>query len=177
LIDDTLKPRACFSSDFPYPVLGGLLIFNLCSEIRWYWLLAIQRADWKLARLLKLRGCHFYSFVHPSCIVAANALIGEGVIIYPFCLISSNTRIADFVVINTHSGAGHDVQIGQGSVICAHVDLTGFVKIESVLVGSHASILPSVIVGDRAKVGAGSIVVRRIREDVTVYAQPARTLV
>jgi UDP-3-O-[3-hydroxymyristoyl] glucosamine N-acyltransferase len=72
----------------------------------------------KLARLLKLRGCHFYSFVHPSCIVAANALIGEGVIIYPFCLISSNTRIADFVVINTHSGAGHDVQIGQGSVIC-----------------------------------------------------------
>jgi len=67
--------------------------------------------------------------------------------------------------------------IGDGSVICAHVDLTGFVQVgEAVLIGSHASVLPKVRIGDCAKMGGGSIVVRSVRAHATVFAQPARTL-
>ncbi len=177
IIDDTIAPTSCFSADFPYPVLGGISGFQPEPEDRILLAIGEPQARITVAHALRKQGARFYTYVHANVIVAPNASLGEGVVIYPFCLISANTRLADFVVINTHSGAGHDVDIGESSVICAHVDLTGHVKIGSaVLVGSHASVLPSVVVGDGARIGAGAIVVRRVREQTTVYAQPARTL-
>jgi acetyltransferase-like isoleucine patch superfamily enzyme len=45
-----------------------------------------------------------------------------------------------------------------------------------VLLGSRASIIPGKQVGDRAVVGAGSVVVANVPADVTVFGNPARLL-
>jgi acetyltransferase-like isoleucine patch superfamily enzyme len=55
------------------------------------------------------------------------------------------------------------------------VDITGGVVLgKSVTVGSHASVLPGVKVGDGATVGAGSVVMRDVPAGVTVFGVPAR---
>ncbi|GGX40361.1 acetyltransferase [Undibacterium squillarum] len=177
VIDDTLPLGADFCPGYSCQVLSSIEKF--IPEENDLLLLAIgdPAARLKLGRELSARGCKFFTFIHPTSIIAPDAKLGSGVVIYPYSLISANTRLGDFVLINVHSGAGHDVVIGDGSVVCAHVDLTGFVRIgEAVLIGSHASVLPKVKVGDHAKIGAGSIVVRSVRAHATVFAQPARTL-
>ncbi len=45
---------------------------------------------------------------------------------------------------------------------------------EGVLLGSHAVVLPGVTVGAYAVVGAGSIVLRKVRPGSTVFGSPAR---
>ncbi|MBR7781169.1 acetyltransferase [Undibacterium luofuense] len=177
VIDDTLPLGEDFFPGYPYPVLGNIATFKPQESDLLLLAIGDPAARLKLGRELSTRGCRFFSFIHPTAIVAPDAKLGAGVVIYPYSLVSANTRLGDFVLINVHSGAGHDVVIGDGSVICAHVDLTGFVQVgEAVLIGSHASVLPKVRIGDCAKIGAGSIVVRSVRAHATVFAQPARTL-
>lgn len=177
LIDDTRAPGESFFPGYPLAILSSISQFTPLQEDEIIIAIGDPTARLSIAKDLQSRGAKFFTFIHPLSVVAADAKIGTGVIVYPFCLISANTQLADFVVINTHSGAGHDVSIGEGSVICAHVDLTGFVKVGAgVLIGSHASILPKVRIGDFARIGAGSIVVRTVKPGATVFNQPARTL-
>jgi acetyltransferase-like isoleucine patch superfamily enzyme len=66
---------------------------------------------------------------------------------------------------------------GDWTQIHCHADVTGRVTVgESVTIGSHASLLPGVKVGDRAIIGAGSVVNRDVEPDVTVVGVPARVI-
>lgn len=176
-IDDTLEAAPALNDLYPYPVLGT--IEHYVPRMGDVFIVAIGNPDAKLsiAKKLEQRGAEFFSFIHPTAVVARTAQIGKGAILCPYSVASSGSCIADFVTINNYSGAGHDAYIGEGSTLSSHVDITGHVKIgDRVFIGSHASILPGVEVGASAKIGAGAIVVRRVKEGATVYAAPARTL-
>ena len=69
---------------------------------------------------------------------------------------------------------GHDTVLGPGTTLSGHCDVTGGAKLgRAVFLGSHASITPNVVVGDAARVGAGSIVIRRVRPGKSVFGVPA----
>jgi sugar O-acyltransferase (sialic acid O-acetyltransferase NeuD family) len=177
ILDDRREPCDAVFPDYPYPILSGSADYQPQPNEEVIIAIGEPSVRLRIGGEMRARGVKFYSFVHPMSVIAPDAKIGAGVIIYPYTLISANTRLADLVVVNTHSGAGHDVSIGEGSVICAHVDLTGWVEVgKGVLIGSHASILPRVRIGDSARIGAGSIVVRSVKAGSTVFSPPARTL-
>lgn len=177
VIDDTLPQGKDFFPGYSFPVLSSIEQF--IPDENDLLLLAIGDpvARLKIGRELSVRGCNFFTFIHPTSVISPDAKLGVGVVIYPFSFISTNTTIGNFVLINVHSGIGHDVAIASGSVVCAHVDLTGFVHVgEAVLIGSHSTVLPKIRIECFAKIGAGSIVVRNVKAHTTVFAQPARTL-
>jgi acetyltransferase-like isoleucine patch superfamily enzyme len=59
----------------------------------------------------------------------------------------------------------------------SHVDVTGWVSIgEECLLGSHATVLPHVVVGARSIIGAGSAVIRKVNEESTVIGVPAKAI-
>jgi serine acetyltransferase len=92
-------------------------------------------------------------------------------------VITTNVSIGAFVIINLCSTVGHDVSIGDYSTLSCHCDVTGGCALGAdVFLGSHASILPCIRVADRAKIGAGSAVVRHVRAGVTVFGVPAKRL-
>jgi acetyltransferase-like isoleucine patch superfamily enzyme len=67
--------------------------------------------------------------------------------------------------------------VGDFTQVHCHVDVTGNVKIGAgVTIGSHASLLPGVTIGDRTIIGAGSVVNRDVEGDVTVVGVPARVI-
>ncbi len=67
--------------------------------------------------------------------------------------------------------------MGDWTTISPHCDLTGFAELaEGVFLGAGARILPSVKVGDCAKVAAGSVVLKRVKPSETVWGNPAREL-
>lgn len=131
----------------------------------------------KVVTMLEARGGTFLSFAHRTTIIGRNVLMGKGCILCPHSVLTCDITLGDFVTVNCFSGAGHDVRIGSFSTLSGHVDITGFATIGAdVLIGSNASILPGVTVGENSVVGAGSIVIRNVKRDTTVFGNPAKVI-
>lgn len=131
----------------------------------------------RVVELLQTRGASFATLRHPTAIVVRTASIGEGVILCPYSMALADTRIERFATLNNYSGLGHDSACGEFTTLSSQVDVMGYARIgKDVLIGSGARLLPKVTVGDGATVGAGSIVVRSVKPNMTVFAPPAKLL-
>jgi sugar O-acyltransferase (sialic acid O-acetyltransferase NeuD family) len=131
----------------------------------------------KYVGLLQEKGAVFTNIIHPSAVFGDNVSMGHGVIVCPHVTVSSGAKVGHHVSINGKSGVGHDASIGDWSCIQSFCDITGFAKIgASVVLNSHAVILPKVHVEDNAVIGAGSVVIKNVRAGQTVFGIPAMPL-
>lgn len=131
----------------------------------------------KLSRWAQQRSIEFSTFIHHSAIVAADAQIGQGSIICPNAVVSTSTVLGRLVTVNLATTVDHDATVGDYTSLMNQVDITGWAQIgERVFVGSHATVLPQVRVGDEAVIGAGSVVRNDVPPSTTVAGVPARTL-
>lgn len=130
-----------------------------------------------ISKRLVAMGAQFTTVVHPSAVVSRAAQIGAGVIIGPHSYVATHSVLGDFTCVNSLSGIGHDANIGRCCTISSQADIMGAVQLgERVFVGSGARILPNVKVQQGSKIGAGSIVVKNLGADTSVFAQPARRI-
>lgn len=149
------------------PVLGDLLVMAISSP----------KDKLRIAAELESRGAKFHTFVHSSVILGDWVTLGRGVVLCPNVVVSCHATIGDFSTVNLGSTVGHDVQLGRGCTLSAHVDLTGFVTVgEGAFFGSHAAILPRAKIGDYATVGAGTVVLRSVNAGATVMGVPAKQI-
>jgi len=128
-----------------------------------------------LCKSFKERGARFVNVIHPSVIIADYSVIGDGVIICPQVIICPNSNVGDHVLVDSFSVVGHDVTVEKGCSISDHCDLMGHVYLEEeAFLGSGARIIPWMRVGRGAKVGVGSIVIRNVEANTSVFGNPAR---
>lgn len=131
----------------------------------------------ELVNLLKHKGAKFETFIHRTAIIGENVKIGQGSVLCPNSIITCDAVIGEFVTINCGSGTGHDASVGDYSTLSGQVDITGFARVgKRVSIGSSACILPGVIIEDDSAIGAGSVVVRNVREGSTVFGNPAKCI-
>ena len=137
----------------------------------------------KLAKFVNLYGCEIGDNTKIGAFVEVqkNARVGKN------CKISSHTFICEGVTIEDEVFIGHGVTFINDSYPRATSAGGGLQteqdwKVESTLVkkgasiGSGATILSKVIVGERAIVGAGSVVTKNVPADAIVAGNPARVL-
>ena len=139
--------------------------------------------DVKLAKFINLYGCEVGDETRIGAFVEIqkNASVGRR------CKISSHTFICEGVTIEDHVFIGHGVVFindsyprattATGELQTAHdwtVEKTLVKKGASI--GSGATILSNVTIGERALVGAGSVVTRDVPPGATVAGNPARVL-
>ena len=139
--------------------------------------------DVKLSKFINLYGCEIGDETKIGAFVEIqkNAYIGRR------CKISSHTFICEGVTIEDEVFIGHNVAFVNDSFPRA-TTTTGQLQsgddwaVEKTLVkkgasiGSGATILSNVTIGERAIVGAGSVVTRDVPPDVIVVGNPARIL-
>jgi len=131
----------------------------------------------QICQSFKNRGARFVNIIHPSVIIADYSTIGEGVILCPRVIVSINVNVGNHVLMNSFSVAGHDVTLERGCTLSAQCDLMGHVYLEEeVFLGSGARIFPGKRVGRCAKIGAGSVVIRNVPANVSVFGNPARRI-
>lgn len=117
------------------------------------------------------------SFVSDDIKIGANVKIKNGCILNPRTSISSNVTIHEGVIINCNTGIGHDTSIGSFCTIFGSATINGDVTIGSkVMIGSGAVIHPKKKIGNNAKVGIGSVVIRNIKENTSVFGNPAKKI-
>ena len=158
----------------PLPVLGSVSDYEFKTDDACICALGSPKGRQKLCDIVSKRGAVFTNVVHKFSCVSGSAEIGVGIIVCAFSSISCNTHVGNHVVLNSHSGMGHDSSIGDFSVVSAHCDLTGHVMAgKRTFWGGGSRALPNAQIGDDAYIGAGSVVMKKVKPGAKVFGVPA----
>jgi UDP-2-acetamido-3-amino-2,3-dideoxy-glucuronate N-acetyltransferase len=139
--------------------------------------------DVRLSKFINLYGCEIgdETRIGPFVEIQRNARVGRR------CKISSHTFICEGVTIEDEVFVGHGVTFvndtfPRATTPAGELQTEKDWKLEPTLVkcgasiGSGATILSNVVIGERAIVGAGSVVTRDVPPGVIVAGNPARVL-
>ena len=158
------------------PVLGTIDCLNSTLQDCWI-ICAVSNPVIKqqIIRRLKIPRSQYATLIHPTAVIAKNAVIGSDVIIQAFCFISVNTKIADHVQLNPQCGIGHDAEIGKFSSLYWNVNLSGHVKTGmGCLFGTKSTVLQNLEIGNGSIIGAAANVIASLPAYCTVVGNPAR---
>lgn len=101
--------------------------------------------------------------------IGANACIDRGLL--------SNTVIRDHTKIDNLTYIAHNVVIEENCLIIGGSVICGSAKIgRDAYLAPNSTVLNQVTVGNRSKIGVGSVAMRNVKDDVTVFGNPGKIL-
>lgn len=117
------------------------------------------------------------TIIHPSAHIADSTKIGKGCIVCAGVTISIDTIIGNHCFLNLSGIVGHDCILGNYVSILSNACVSGHVKIgECSYIATNSTIVPYAKVGSNCMVGAGSVVIRNVKDNVTVMGVPAKII-
>lgn len=129
----------------------------------------------KVVKILKSKGAHFETLIHPAALIGDYVEFGEGCVVGGRSSVGSCSKIGNFVHI-AGSMVGQDAEIGDFSTTTGFANLTNSKIGKGVFVGSHAVVMNKLKVGDGAFICVGSIVVSNVKPGTKVFGNPAKKL-
>jgi sugar O-acyltransferase (sialic acid O-acetyltransferase NeuD family) len=123
-------------------------------------------------------GFRLVNVIDPSVNMASDIKLGEGIVISCGAILLTSVEVKDYAFVGTGVRILHDTLIGSNCVIGGGSTIGA-----SVTVGCNVSFGVGVQVasgrkriGDNAKIGAGSVVLKDVPENVFVLGNPARAI-
>lgn len=163
--------------DVPVPVLAAPGDYQVQPEDHFLVAVGDPAAKERVVEPILAQGGQFLTMVHPSAVVASNASIGVGVVLYPFVGVSSLAVLRDFTHLNFYASVGHDVEIGAYSTLSPYATVNGMCSIgRSVFMGTHTSVAVGATVGDRTKISSNSCVMKSVGADQFVFGVPGKAI-
>jgi len=163
-----------------YPVLGGVESLNQWNSSLYLALaLGIPKTKKHVLGKIHNKKISYPLLIHPSVIMGNKKYltIGEGSIICAGTIITTNIFIGRHVILNLACTVGHETEIGDFSSFMPTCNISGEVKIgKKNLWGTGAKVINKKVIGDNVIVGAGSVVIEDIPDDVTVAGVPAKVI-
>lgn len=140
----------------------------------------IAMQDGKIRRYIVEKLAKFKNWetiIHPSVNFSPTSVIEKGCIVCAGSNISVNTVIKEQCIFNFSVTVGHDciiekfVSIMSGSCVSGHTVIK-----EGAYLSTNSTVIPGMCIGNNAKVGAGSVVIRNVKDGTTVMGVPAKRL-
>ena len=127
---------------------------------------------WHFCHLMT--GCE----VGENCILGQNVMIGSKVVIGNGVKIQNNVSVYEGVVLEDEVFVGPSAVftnvINPRSAIERKHEFKKTIVKKGATIGANATILPGVIIGEEAMVGAGAVVIHSIPDRVIVVGNPAK---
>ena len=162
-----------------WPVVGDMTaLMERLAEFKGV-VVAIGNNRIRHAKLLELHaaGALLETLVHPDASVSRYASIGQGTVILAGAVVNADASVALGGILNTSCSIDHDCVLGEAVHISPGARLAGGVQIGDLSwVGIGASVRQLICIGQRVMVGAGSVVVSDVPDDVTVAGVPAKRI-
>jgi sugar O-acyltransferase (sialic acid O-acetyltransferase NeuD family) len=132
---------------------------------------AIRR---EFSEMILSAGGELATLVHPTAVIAPDVTIGAGTVIMAGSIVNTGTRIGRFAVVNTGAIVDHDNFVEDNVHISPGCCLAGRVTCRrDSFIGTGASIIPRMVIGEGAVVAAGSTVIKPVRAHTLVAGCPA----
>jgi len=132
----------------------------------------------RLARLVREKGFRLATAIHPSAVVAADAVIGAGTVVAAGAVINPGATIGENAIVNTCASVDHHCRVEDGAHVCPGVRLAGNVVVgRAAWVGIGATVVDRKRIGSRAIIGAGAVVVDDMPDGVVARGVPARVII
>jgi sugar O-acyltransferase (sialic acid O-acetyltransferase NeuD family) len=117
------------------------------------------------------------TLIHPDAVVADDVRIGRGTVVMAGAVINPGTTIGKGCIINTCSSVDHDCHIGDYVHVSVGSHLCGTVTVEDESwIGSGAIISNNLCICHGCMIGAGTVVLKNIKETGTYIGAPARKI-
>ncbi|KAA9349705.1 acetyltransferase [Larkinella humicola] len=163
-----------------YPVLGGIADLNQLNQPIGI-VIAIGNPTTKKKIVVGLQTANVYYpiLIHPSVSVNDDQQIkiGEGTIICTGTILTVNIRVGQHVILNLNCTVGHDTRIENYCSFMPAVNLSGEVLVEEgVYIGTGATVINQVIIGQNTTVGAGAVIVKSLPANCTAVGAPAKPI-
>lgn len=119
---------------------------------------------------------NWYTAIHPTAVISSLGVeIGEGTAIMANAVINSSAKIGKHCIINTGAIVEHDNILENYVHISPNASLAGNVKVGKMThIGIGACVKNNLYITNDCIVGAGSTVVKNIKESGTYVGVPAR---
>ncbi|MBW2092020.1 MAG: acetyltransferase, partial [Deltaproteobacteria bacterium] len=116
--------------------------------------------------------------VHPSAVIAKDAVIGDGSQIMAGAIIGPEVKIGKQCIVNANASVDHECVLGDGVEISPGATLCGMISVgENAMISAGATVLPLIKIGSDAVVGAGAVVTKDVPPGITVAGLPAKPLI
>ena len=163
-----------------FPYLGSVKELNeVASELNL--VIGIGNCKWKRQVFERIDNSHikFPTLIHPSVQLRdfQHCQLGEGSVIAQNVVITTNVKIGKHVQVSPASTLAHDVEIGDFCSLMYAVNLAGNVTLNrGVYIGTNATVIQLLEVGENSIVGAGAVVTRSLPANCTAAGLPARII-
>ena len=159
-----------------YPVLGGVeWVKRNGNNMGCVCAIGTCEARKQVVERLQEIGVDFYNAIHPSVVMSEFVELGKDVIICAGSILTVNIKIGDHVHINLNCTIGHDAIIEDYCTLNPGVAVNGRDHLgEGVYLGTGASFIQGVSVGNWSTIGAGAVVIEDIPEKVVAVGVPAK---
>lgn len=128
----------------------------------------------------KISDNHYLEFpnlIDPSVMMSERIDMGKGNLICASNILTVDIQIGDFNIINWDCTIGHDVRMASYITLYPSVNISGCVTIGSFCeIGTGAQIIQGKNIVNNVIIGAGSTVVKDLRESGTYVGIPARKM-
>lgn len=130
-----------------------------------------------VGELLEERGFELITAIHPSAVVALDALIGPGSVVVAGAVVNPATQIGRCCIVNTAATVGHDCTIAEGAHIGPGTHIAGHVQVgRCAWIGIGGTIIGRKRIGAWSIVGAGAVVIEDVPDRVLVAGVPAKII-
>jgi len=171
-LDD--RPGVLRGFNYDTPILGSVESHQPAADELFLIAIGEPQPKRRYCEMLERKGARFATLIHPTALVGNNVVIGEGSIVGPLTQLSCDINLGKHVCFGTNSNTGHDTRIGDYTQVSGSCEINGNAELGNrVFLGSHATILPGVQIGDDAFIGAGSVVLKRVKPGVKMFGNPA----
>ena len=129
----------------------------------------------KLSKKFDNIGLKLATIIDKTALISPTARIEEGTIVCEFSTIHANVELGRSVLIQPYSDVGHDIKVGDYSVLSSNCAPGGdSVFGERVYVGMNATTKEKIKVGDDSIIAMGASVFRDVDAESIVVGNPAR---
>jgi len=126
---------------------------------------------------LSIEKSRFATIIHPSVVVAPDAIIGYNTLLMPHVVVSCTVRVGNHCIVLPNTVIAHDSIVNDYCCIGSNVSVSGSVSIgRECYIGSGVKIRESIQIGERTLVGLGSNVISDIENDAVAVGNPARVI-
>lgn len=161
-------------------VLGGLdTLNNWADKLSVVMAIASPSILKKLVSKINNRNIDFPNIIAPTVLFFEKKSVkfGQGNVLCHSCRISCDVELGNFNLLNGSVSLGHDVKLGDYNIMQPETRISGetYVGNENFF-GVRALVLQGIKIGNNTKIGTGSVIMRKTKDGMTYFGNPAKTL-